>query len=75
MQDTYADKFIRHADRGVILSNAAVFAGHMRSRDNNQIIELLTAHGINAKLESSSTVLCQSDIRFGNALVLWKRIS
>ena len=75
MQDAYADQFIRHADRGVILSNAAVFAQHMRSRDNNQIIELLTAHGINAKLESSSTVLCQSDIRFGNALVLWKRIS
>jgi hypothetical protein len=75
MQDVYADKFIRYADRGVILSNAAVFADHMRSRDNNQIIELLTAHGINAKLESSSTVLCQSDIRFGNALVLWKRIS
>lgn len=75
MQDAYVDEFIRHADRGVILSNAAVFAQHMRSRDNNQIIELLTAHGINAKLESSSTVLCQSDIRFGNALVLWKRIS
>ena len=74
MQDAYVDEFIRHADRGVILSNAAVFAQHMRSRDNNQIIELLTAHGINAKLESSSTVLCQSDIRFGNALVLWKRI-
>jgi hypothetical protein len=75
MQDAYVDEFIRHADRGVILSNASVFADHMRSRDNNQIIELLTAHGINAKLESSSTVLCQSDIRFGNALVLWKRIS
>lgn len=75
MQDAYVDVFIRHAERGVILSNASVFADHMRSRDNNQIIELLTAHGINAKLESSSTVLCQSDIRFGNALVLWKRIS
>jgi hypothetical protein len=75
MQDAYADQFIRHADRGVILSNAAVFAQHMRSRDNNQIIELLSKHGIMAKEESSSTVLCQSDIRFGNALVLWKRIS
>jgi hypothetical protein len=45
MQDAYVDEFIRHADRGVILSNASVFAQHMRSRDNNQIIELLTAHG------------------------------
>ena len=71
MQDAYADQFIRHADRGVILSNAAVFAGHMRSRNNNQIIELLSKHGIHAKAESESSILCTSDRHHGNVIVGW----
>jgi hypothetical protein len=71
MQDTYADQFIHHADRGVILSNAAVFADHMQSRDNNQIIELLSKHGIMAKEESCSTILCGSDRYHGNVIVGW----
>ena len=71
MQDAYADQFIRHADRGVILSNAAVFAGHMRSRNNNQIIELLSKHGIHAKAESERSILCTSDRHHGNVIVGW----
>jgi hypothetical protein len=71
LQDEYADQFIRHADRGVILSNAAVFAGHMRSRDNNQIIELLSKHCIHAKAESESSILCTSDRHHGNVIVGW----
>lgn len=71
MQDTYADKFIRHADRGVILSNAAVFAGHMQSRDNAQIVELLVKHGIVAKEDKISNILCPSDRQHGNVIVGW----
>ena len=71
LQDEYADQFIRHADRGVILSNAAVFAGHMRSRNNNQIIELLSKHGIHAKAESERSILCTSDRHHGNVIVGW----
>jgi hypothetical protein len=71
MQDAYADQFIRHADRGVILSNAAVFAQHMRSRDNNQIIELLSKHGAHAKVEKNSEILCPSDRFHGNSLMHW----
>lgn len=71
MQDTYANQFIRHADRGVILSNAAVFAGHMQSRDNNQIIELLAQHGAHANSESESSILCTSDRHHGNVIVGW----
>ena len=71
MQDAYADQFIRHADRGVILSNTAVFAGHMRSRNNNQIIELLSKHGIHAKAESERSILCTSDRHHGNVIVGW----
>jgi translation elongation factor EF-4 len=71
MQNAYADQFIHHADRGVILSNAAVFADHMQSRDNNQIIELLSKHGIMAKEASCSTILCGSDRSHGNVIVGW----
>jgi hypothetical protein len=71
MQDVYADKFIRYADRGVILSNASVFADHMRSRDNNQIIELLSKHGAHAKVEKNSEILCPSDRFHGNSLMHW----
>ena len=71
MQDAYADQFIRHTVRGVILSNAAVFADHMRSRNNNQIIELLSKHGIHAKAESESSILCTSDRHHGNVIVGW----
>lgn len=73
MQDTYADQFIRHAHRGVILSNAAVFAGHMQSRDNNQIIDLLKAHGISAHEEKDSHILCPSDRYHGNSILRWKK--
>jgi hypothetical protein len=75
MQDAYVDNFIHHADRGAILSNAAVFADHMKSRNNDQIIDLLKSHNLPAKISANHPILCQSDIRFGNALVLWKRIS
>jgi hypothetical protein len=71
MQDAYVDEFIRHADRGVILSNASVFADHMRSRDNNQIIELLSKHGAHAKVEKNSEILCPSDRFHGNSLMHW----
>ena len=75
LQDAYVDKIIRHADRGVILSNATVFADHMKSRNNNQITDLLQFHNLPAKISTNHPILCQSDIRFGNELVLWKRIS
>jgi hypothetical protein len=71
MQDAYVDEFIRHANRGVILSNAAVFADHMLSRDNNQIIELLDQHGAHAKVEKNSEILCPSDRFHGNSLMHW----
>jgi hypothetical protein len=71
MQDAYVDEFIRHANRGVILSNAAVFADHMLSRDNNQIIELLDQHGAHAKVEKNSEILCPSDRFHGNLLMHW----
>ena len=75
LQDAYVDMIICHADRGVILSNAAVFADHMKSRNNDQIIDLLVSHNLPAKISTNHPILCQSDTRFGNALVLWNRIS
>ena len=72
-QDSYAQKFIRHARRGVILSNAAVFAGHMRSRNNRQIIELLDDNGIHANEDKFSDILCQSDQHHGNSILHWKK--
>jgi hypothetical protein len=71
MQDAYVDVFIRHAERGVILSNASVFAQHMRSRDNNQIIELVSKLGAHAKVEKNSEILCPSDRFHGNSLMHW----
>ncbi|MFN6015978.1 MAG: hypothetical protein ACK49N_00265, partial [Verrucomicrobiota bacterium] len=73
MQDAYSDQFIRHADRGVILSNAAVFAGHMQSRDNAQIVKLLAKHGIVAIGEKISNILCPSDQYHGNSILRWKK--
>ncbi len=71
LQDDYVDQFIRHANRGVILSNAAVFANHMLSRDNNQIIELLAQHGAHANANNNSEILCPSDRFHGNSLMHW----
>ena len=73
MQDTYADQFIRHADRGVILSNAAVFSSHMQSRNNAQIIDLLKANGAAAHEEKISHILCPSDQYHGNSILRWKK--
>ena len=73
LQDNYAAQFICHAHRGVILSNAAVFAGHMQSRDNNQIIDLLKTHGLTAHEEKDSHILCPSDRYHGNSILRWKK--
>ena len=74
LQDDYADQFIRHANRGVILSNAAVFADHMLSRNNNQIIELLAQHGAHANADNNSEILCPSDRFHGNSLIHWMNV-
>jgi hypothetical protein len=73
LQDKYADQFIRHSNRGVILSNASVFAGHMQSRNNDQIVELLAKHGIVAKEDIISNILCPSDRQHGNSILRWKK--
>lgn len=73
LQDNCADQFIRHANRGVILSNAAVFADHMQSRNNNEIIDLLKANGVTAHEEKASHILCPSDQYHGNSILRWKK--
>jgi hypothetical protein len=72
LQDAYASEWIRHTDCGVILSNAAVFLDHMQSRDNKEIIEMLSTHGLAARVETNDRILCKSDHQHGNALVTWK---
>ena len=71
LQDHYVDQYVRHANRGVILSNADVFAKHMRSRNNDQIIQMLGIHGINATEDKISSILCPSDRDHGNVILAW----
>ena len=73
LQDHYVDQYVRHANRGVILSNADVFAKHMRSRNNDQIIQMLGIHGINATEDKISSILCPSDRHHGNSILRWKK--
>ena len=72
-QDRYADQYIRHANYGVILSNADVFAKHMKSRNDDEIIELLGTYGIHANEDKISSILCQSDRHHGNVILAWGR--
>jgi hypothetical protein len=75
MQDVYADKFIRYADRGVILSNASVFAGCIKGRIDDEIRELLRSLNIKSESDYQDTILCHADVLCKVCLIRWDKNS
>jgi hypothetical protein len=75
MQDAYADQFIRHADRGVILSNAAVFSNKIDGRNDNEIIDLLRTMNIQSEKDHHASVLCPADNYCKVCLIRWNKKS
>lgn len=75
MQDAYADQFIRHADRGAMLSNAAIFAGQIDGRNNDEIIDLLRTMNIHSEKDYHASVLCPADNYCKVCLIRWNKKS
>jgi hypothetical protein len=75
LQDAYVDKFIRHADRGVILSNAAVFAQNIQGRNDDQITDLLRTVNIDSVKDYQASILCSADHTCKVCLIRWDKHS
>lgn len=71
MQDLYFEEIIRHAARGSILSDAAVFARHIGGRDDQELMEWFKATGLPVHAETENPILCPSDRQFGNRIITW----
>ena len=74
LQDAYVDKIIRHADRGVILSNAGVFAEMIRGRNDDEITDLLNTMNIPSEKDYQASVLCPADHYCKVCIIRWNGI-
>lgn len=74
LQDHYFEEIIRHASRGAILSNAAVFARSIGGRDDKELIDWFRAAGLAANAEIENPILCPSDRQLGNRIITWKPV-
>ncbi len=70
-QDRYIEEFARHAPRGVIISNAGVFARSIGGRNDDELVARLKASGIDARIIPDAPVLGPSDMICGNRLICW----
>ena len=75
MQDVYVDKLIRHTDRGVILSNAAVFADCIKGRNDDEICDLLRTLNIHCEKTHRNPILGHADIFCEVCLIRWDKNS
>lgn len=71
VQQDYLDRYLRHARRGVIVSNSAVFAGSIHGRSDEDLIAWLNAAGIPAKLARTNDLLGPSDHICAVTLIHW----
>ncbi|RYD24085.1 MAG: hypothetical protein EOP88_01475 [Verrucomicrobiaceae bacterium] len=71
VQQEYLDRHLRHARRGVIVSNSAVFASSIRGRSDEDLIAWLNAAGIPAKLARTNELLGPSDHICAVTLIHW----
>ncbi|MGD7653431.1 MAG: hypothetical protein ACQCXQ_09480 [Verrucomicrobiales bacterium] len=71
LQDAYIDRYLRHAQSGVILSNARVFSGRIGGRSDEQLVGILQAAGVPAEIGRNPAILGPADRSCGVSLIHW----
>lgn len=71
LQNEYIETTVRHALKGLILSNASQFASRIGGKDNQQLVTDLRKAGVDASCVWDSPLLGPSDKMFGNCVIQW----
>jgi hypothetical protein len=71
LQDIYLEQYLRHADHGVIISNASVFASTIQGRCDEELVKWLNASAIPATIENSNELLSPIDSLCGVSMIRW----
>lgn len=71
LQDMYMDQYFAMAAHGMIVSNAAVFAGLIGGRSDAELVDCLRARGIAARLSDDDEILGPSDYLSRVRLIWW----
>jgi hypothetical protein len=73
LQDEYFEQHIRVAQRGAIISNAAVFAQGIGGRSDEDLLKWFRAEGVPAVAERDCGILGPADHLCGVTLIHWDR--
>lgn len=73
MQDRYLDQWIRPAARGIILSNAEVFANQIGGRRDTELVEWFCACGLDAVANRDASILGPADHACHVSLIHWPK--
>jgi len=71
LQTLYFDRYIRHSPRGVIISNANVFAGMIGGRCDEELLAWFQGEGLPATLERTCEILGPADRLCNVGLIRW----
>jgi hypothetical protein len=71
LQDQYLERYLRAAPRGVIISNAKVFAKLIGGRSDDELVAWLQREGLPATLDTTCEILCPSDHCHQVGLIRW----
>lgn len=71
LQDTYLERYLKHSEHGMILSNAGVFADMIGGRSDDELVAWLRSSGIPATIESEHELLSSIDTLCGVRLIHW----
>jgi hypothetical protein len=71
LQEAYLEKYLRHAEHGLILSNAGVFADMIGGRSDEELVAWLRSTGIPATIERENELLSSIDALCGVRLIHW----
>ncbi len=71
VQAEYFDRYIRHAPRGVIISNANVFGRSIGGRSDEELLSWFQREGLSATFERSCEILGPADRLCQVGLIRW----
>lgn len=71
LQDAYLERYLKHSEHGMILSNAGVFAAMIGGRSDDELVAWLRSSGIPAMIESENELLSPIDALCGVRLIHW----
>lgn len=71
LQERYFETCLRHAEHGVIISNAGIFSAGIQGRDDSRLLAWLRDGGLDAKIESNNELLSPCDYACNNKLIYW----